>query len=79
MKRLYLRPDARGSGGGRLLAEAVIDRAREAGYRRMRLDTIAQQMAPAIALYTSLGFADIPAYTDNPIGGARYLELTLGD
>jgi GNAT superfamily N-acetyltransferase len=79
MKRLYLRPNARGGGGGRLLAEAVIARAREAGYRRMRLDTIAQQMAPAIALYTSLGFADIPAYADNPIAGARYLELTLGD
>ena len=43
----------------------------------MRLDTIAPLMAAAIALYGRLGFVDIPAYTDNPIDGARYLELTL--
>jgi len=34
-------------------------------------------MGAAIALYESLGFVDIPPYTDNPIPGARYLERPL--
>ena len=77
MKRLYVRPAARGLGAGRALAEAVIGTARGEGYERMRLDTIGVQMAAAVALYLQLGFVDIPPYTDNPIPGARYLELRL--
>ena len=77
MKRLYVRPAGRGSGAGRALAEAVIDRAREAGYEAMRLDTIDGQMAAAIGLYRGLGFREIEAYRENPIEGARYFELVL--
>jgi putative acetyltransferase len=76
LKRLYVRPALRGSGVGRLLVEAAVAEARRLGYARLRLDTT-PQMAAAAALYTGLGFRDIPPYRDNPIPGARFLELTL--
>jgi putative acetyltransferase len=77
MKRLYVVPGARKSGVGRALAEAAVSHARELGFSRVVLDTIADRMELAVALYRSMGFLPIPPYLPTPTEGALCLELRL--
>jgi putative acetyltransferase len=77
MKRLYLRPQFRGKGLGRTLAERIIAEARQIGYRQMRLDTVEPVMKDAVAMYRKLGFKEVAPYRTNPIAGAMYMELIL--
>ena len=76
LKRVFVRPGFRGHRLGRLLTETALARAREAGYKSVRLDTM-PFMNEAVALYRSLGFQNIEAYRYNPIPGAMFFELTL--
>ena len=76
MKRLYVRKAFRGFGLGRELAETMLDRARQAGYACVLLDTL-DDMESARALYTDLGFEEIPPYYHNPIAGAHYLKVDI--
>ncbi len=76
MKRLYVRPQFRGLGLGRRLAEAILDAGRMAAYDSILLDTL-DDMESARALYEELGFQSIPPYYYNPIAGAHYLKADL--
>ena len=76
MKRLYVDPEFRGRGVGRLLVGKIIRRAKRAGYRRMVLDTL-PEMVGAIALYRSFGFVETSPYWDCPVERAIFLERSL--
>jgi len=77
MKRLYLRPQFRGKGLGRALADHVIFESRKIGYERLRLDTVEPVMKDAVGMYRKLGFKEIPPYRKNPMPGTLYMELQL--
>jgi GNAT superfamily N-acetyltransferase len=77
MKRLFVRPVARGQNLGRQLIDRILATARAAGYRKMRLDTLTGLMDKAISLYRAYGFYDIPAYYESPLKNELFLELDL--
>lgn len=64
IKRLYVRPDARGTGAGRALVEAAIAEARGAGAPALRLDTT-RNLTAAIGLYQDMGFAFRDPYPES--------------
>lgn len=76
MKRLFVRPGARGTQLGRRLAERICEEARAAGYARLCLDTV-PAMTAAVALYRSLGFEPTERYVFNPFPDALFLARTL--
>jgi ribosomal protein S18 acetylase RimI-like enzyme len=77
MKRMYVKPGFRSRGIGRMLAERLIEEARQIGYSRMRLDS-RSRLRQAVSLYRSLGFKEIAPYTANPHEDAVHMELELG-
>lgn len=76
MKRLYVRPEARGSGLGGALIAAILHAAYAAGYKEMRLDTL-PTMHAALAMYARAGFKPIPAYYPTPVEGTIFLGRFL--
>ncbi len=76
VKRLYVQPAHRGERWGHRLAKRLITDARSIGYRELMLDTL-EWMAPARALYASLGFRECDSYYDNPLAGVVYMKLVL--
>ena len=77
LKRLWVEPEAKGTGLGRALARTAIAFARDAGYAEMKLDTLKNRMPAAIELYRSLGFVDAEPYTHNPEPDVLFMTLKL--
>lgn len=76
LKRMFVRPEARGRGVARALAQHVIADARRRGYSRLRLGTLTTMHA-AQQLYLSLGFTPVPAYRQVEFGDTLFYELLL--
>lgn len=76
MKRVYVRPTARGRNLGRWLVEAVLNEAKIAGYSRVCLDVLPEFTA-AQGLYESLGFVPAQPVSFNPVPGTKFLALCL--
>ncbi len=77
MKRLYVRPEFRGKGIAREIAERLIEEACRIGYKAMRLDTVPGKMDSAIALYRDLGFQETKPYYGTPVESTLFMELQL--
>ena len=72
LEDVYVRDSARGTGLGKALTQAAVDRARERGCKRIELD-VNERNARAVGLYTSLGFAIEP----KPPGRTLFLGKKL--
>ena len=72
MKRLYVRPEARGRGLARRLIARLCDEGKRLNYTELRLDTL-PKMGEAQALYETYGFVDIEPYYETPIAGTRFM------
>ena len=77
LKRLWVRPAARGLSLGRVLTQAVLDRAIAADRKAVYLDTAPASMGAAHRMYLDLGFVPCPPYNDNPVEGLAYLRKSL--
>ena len=80
VKRMYVRPAARGRGLGRALLDRLLAEARTIGYERVRLDS-ARFMAEAHRLYRAAGFREIEPYAGSQILEFRqhwvFMEISL--
>lgn len=76
LKRIYVEPNARGRGLGKLMSERLMEEGRLLGYDTVRLDTL-KRLETAIQLYEKLGFRRIPAYNHNPEPDVAYFERAL--
>ena len=77
IRRLHVRPEARGLGIGFALMLAVEQAARDIGLSVLRVET-GRALAPAIALYGELGYAECPPFGPYPDDGENvFMEKRL--
>lgn len=80
IKRLYVEPEARGSGLGSVLVRAAIDHARAVGYAEMLLVAIEGSTASAQRIYRGLGFEPTDPFRSvaGDCSGARLVFMRRG-
>src|ERR1035441_1662490 len=76
VKRMFVDPAFRKRGIARALMLKLLERAKERGYRRVRLGTL-HTMTAAQALYRDLGFVEIPRYRPNEHTDTMFFEKNL--
>ncbi len=76
MKRMYVHPQFRGSGTGKLLSNYIIAWARKFNYEKILLDTNAE-MPAAISVYQKVGFRAIGPYCTNENPNPVFMEYPL--
>lgn len=72
LKRLYVSPEARGTGAGRRLVEVRVEAARRMGLKRLVVDTLTPNVEMR-SLYPKLGFAEVPG----PIESTTWLDQPM--
>ena len=75
VKHVYLRPETRGRGWGRLMLDVLEERARGWGAAELVLDTH-HSLEAAAGLYRTSGFVEIPRFNENP-NATRWYGKTL--
>lgn len=76
MKRLYVKPAFRSFKIGGQLVDQILQQAQEAGYTKMKLDTLTKLVA-ACELYRKRGFQETTPYYNNPLSNVVYFEKQL--
>jgi len=74
LKRMWFLPAYRGKGYGTKMAESLLEFARKAGYRRVKLDT-SPELHAANRLYWRLGFYPVDRYNEG--GCTLFMEKQL--
>lgn len=72
LKRLYVRPEYRGRGYARVLADKILDDAKSIGYEAVYLDTL-PGLTAAKHLYEKMGFEVCEAYNEDPMGCSIFM------
>jgi putative acetyltransferase len=70
--KMYLLPEARGRGLGKLLIEKCLQFAKSAGYKNVYLETM-PELKNALKVYEKLGFQ----YLDKPMGNSGHFGCDL--
>jgi GNAT superfamily N-acetyltransferase len=76
VKRMYVEPGHRGHGVGRAILQRLLDGARADGFDRIRLETSAVVMAPALRMYRSLGFVETGPFPESELVMEGLAHLT---
>ena len=76
LKRMWVAPEVRGRGLGKGLLHELEERARNAGYGKVRLET-EKTLTEAQALYRASGYAEVPPFNDE-LYAHHWFEKKLG-